>query len=428
MRALSTLLHRWVGLFIAAFLFVAAVTGTIIAWDGELDRLLNPHLFRASGTGPAIPAEELARRVEAAHPQVRVTYLPMHVPPGQAQPIFVTPKVDPATGRRHELGWNQLFLDPATGAEIGRREWGRIWPVTRETVVPFLYKLHYSLHIPEMWGIDHWGDWLMGGIAILWALDCFVGFYLTLPPKPRRSRGRSLGVRWRRWAPAWKIKAGASTYRLNFDIHRAFSLWTWGLLFILAFTSFTLNLHREIFYPLLTSFAETTPSAYDSRTPRNGGDGALDMAAVAALARAEAERRGWEAPLGAISYSTAYRLYNPRFYEAGGDHGPGLGPPRLYIDDMTGVVVGDYVPGTGTAADRFVQLQFPLHSGRILGVPGRIIVSVMGIVIAALSVTGAVIWYRKRSARGTAARRRSKWAAHRTGSGSALASGRSPAE
>ena len=60
MRALSTLLHRWVGLFIAAFLFVAAVTGTIIAWDSELDRLrgdrparMGPHLAGDAASGRA---------------------------------------------------------------------------------------------------------------------------------------------------------------------------------------------------------------------------------------------------------------------------------------------------------------------------------------------------------------------------------------
>jgi uncharacterized iron-regulated membrane protein len=43
-----------------------------------------------------------------------------------------------------------------------------------------------------------------------------------------------------------------------------------------------------------------------------------------------------------------------------------------------------------------------MHSGRILGLPGRILISAMGIVVAALSVTGVVIWYRKRRARLTA--------------------------
>ncbi|HWT51888.1 MAG TPA: PepSY-associated TM helix domain-containing protein, partial [Caulobacter sp.] len=56
-------------------------------------------------------------------------------------------------------------------------------------------------------------------------------------------------------------------------------------------------------------------------------------------------------------------------------------------------------PWVGTAADIFVQAQFPLHSGRILGLPGRILISLTGLVVAALSVTGVVIWWRKRKAR-----------------------------
>ena len=44
-------------------------------------------------------------------------------------------------------------------------------------------------------------------------------------------------------------------------------------------------------------------------------------------------------------------------------------------------------------------LQFPLHSGRILGLPRRILISLMGLVVAMLSVTGVVIWWKKRAAR-----------------------------
>jgi len=54
------------------------------------------------------------------------------------------------------------------------------------------------------------------------------------------------------------------------------------------------------------------------------------------------------------------------------------------------------IPGTGTAGDMFLQLQFPLHSGRIAGVPGRIFISFMGLVVAGLSVTGIVIWLKRR--------------------------------
>ena len=71
----------------------------------------------------------------------------------------------------------------------------------------------------------------------------------------------------------------------------------------------------------------------------------------------------------------------------------------LYFDGGDGRLLGDRQPWKGTAADIFVQAQFPLHSGRILGLPGRILISAMGLIVATLSVTGVIIWLRKRSAR-----------------------------
>lgn len=76
-----------------------------------------------------------------------------------------------------------------------------------------------------------------------------------------------------------------------------------------------------------------------------------------------------------------------------------MGLSNLYVDGMNGAIIGQHKPWEGTAADVFVQLQFPLHSGRILGMPGRILMSFMGVMVAMLSVTGIVIWERKRRAR-----------------------------
>jgi len=408
MRLAMTLLHRWIGLAMAAFLFVSGLTGAVISWDHELDELLNPHLTQAPGAGPALPALELARRIEAADPRVRVTYMPLAAEPGHSLGFGVDPRVDPATGRLYEPGYNEVFLDPASGAELGRRAWGAAWPIGTETFVSFLYVLHYSLHIPEMWGIDHWGVWFMGAIAVLWTLDCFVGFYLTLPRRAgEEARGRGW---WGRWGPAWRIKLTGSAYRINFDMHRAFGLWFWPLLFVLAFTAFSLNLYREVFYPIMATVSEVTPSPFDLReeTDKHAPiEPLIGFAEALALAREEAGRRGWPEPAGSIFYAQNHGIYGVQFFHPGDDHGAaGVGPAGLYFDGADGRYLGDSQPWVGTAADIFVQAQFPLHSGRILGLPGRILVSVMGLAVAALSVTGVVIWNRKRRARAAALLRR----------------------
>ena len=405
LRPALTWIHRWVGLVIAGFLFVSGVTGAVISWDHELDDLLNPHLmYAASKTGAPLPPLDLVKAIEARDPQVQVTFVPLAPEPGGTLAFGVSPRQNPATGKLFEPGYNQVFLDPVTGAEQGRREWGAVWPITSETFVSFLYVLHYTLHIPEVWGIDRWGVWLLGGVAILWTLDCFVGFYLTLPPrkKSRESAQAGRGF-WARWKPAWLIKTSASAYRINFDIHRAFGLWLWGVLFTVAFTAFSLNLYSEIFYPVMSKVSQVTPGPFDLRPPVDHDSPIVptkSYAQVIATAEAEAARRGWDAPAGGAFYTPDFGIYGVGFYAPGDDHGAGgVGPPYLYYDGKTGALLGARQAWVGTAADIFLQAQFPLHSGRILGLPGRILISITGVVVAALSVTGVVIWNRKRQGR-----------------------------
>lgn len=401
-RSVMGFLHRWVGLFIAGFLFISGITGAVISWDHELDDVLNPQLMYAKTQGPSLPPLDLARQIEARDPRVQVTFVPLAPEPGGTLAFGVEGKRNPATSKAFEPGYNQVFVDPANGVEQGRREWGAVWPITTENFVSFLYVLHYTLHIPEMWGIDRWGLWLLGGVAILWTLDCFIGFYLTLPPRSKspKEAGRSF---WSKWKPAWLIKTSASAYRINFDIHRAFGLWLWGVLFTVAFTAFSLNLYTEVFYPVMSKVSQVTPTPFDLRTPNDHDNPIIATKTydqVLTTAKADAVSRGWTAPAGSIFYSPEFGIYGVAFHEIGGDHGGGgVGPPYLYYDGKTGALLGQREPWVGTAADIFVQAQFPLHSGRILGLPGRILISFMGIVVAALSVTGVVIWLKKRKAR-----------------------------
>ena len=149
--------------------------------------------------------------------------------------------------------------------------------------------------------------------------------------------------------------------------------------------------------------SKVTPSPFDRRTETDRHHPiapAIGYAAIIERAVAEAGRRGWIEPVGDVFYAQNHGIYEVRFFHPGDDHGgTGVGPAALYFDGNDGGYLGDRQPWKGTLADIFVQAQFPLHSGRILGLPGRILVSVMGLVTATLSITGVVIWWRKRAVR-----------------------------
>ncbi|HIZ50967.1 MAG TPA: PepSY domain-containing protein, partial [Candidatus Pseudomonas excrementavium] len=71
----------------------------------------------------------------------------------------------------------------------------------------------------------------------------------------------------------------------------------------------------------------------------------------------------------------------------------------IFFHGTDGRLLGQEIPGQGTWGERFFQLQAPIHGGRILGLPGRILIAVLGVAIFVLSISGVVIWWRKRQAR-----------------------------
>jgi len=405
-RGLLVLIHRWAGLFIAVFLFIAGLTGAVISWDHELDEWLNPDLFEATQTGAPLPPLELVSRFEAMDHRARVTSFPLSFEEGKTAELFVEPRIDPTTGKLYTLDYNQAYLEPSTGDVTGKRYWGEI-SLDRRNLLPFLYKLHYSMHVPDFFNNDRWGVWLMGIVGVVWMFDCFVGLWLTFPAV---ARAQPSSKSWmQRWAPAWRVKSNASLYRLNFDIHRAAGLWAWLFLLILAFTSISMNLGTEVVRPVLSKISSLTPEVFDVRTPAPLDKPiapALTFETAIGLAAKDAKTRSWQEPVGSATYSQEFGVYSISFFEPGAEHGEGgMGTKTLYFDGNTGAGLGDSVPWSGTAADLFMQLQFPLHSGRIAGLPGRILLSVMGIVVAALSLTGIVIWFKKRLARAKAPKR-----------------------
>ncbi len=247
----------------------------------------------------------------------------------------------------------------------------------------------------------------MGAVAILWTIDCFVGFYLTTPARHTPSAGRPADVEralrrgwWVRWKPSWLIKAGGSRYRLNFE---SIALLAYGP--GACFSCWPSQPSRSTYRARSSAAAfhcvEGDAVAFVTRTPSDLHEPIERACPTNRPSRRPAPRRParLDASGGHVFYVQRLGFYGVRFFE-GDDHGAaGVGPPDIYVDGADGTIIGDRIPWKGTLADIFIQAQFPLHSGRILGLPGRILISVMGVVVAVLSVTGVVIWYRKARAR-----------------------------
>lgn len=406
-RAIWVVLHRWAGLALAFFLFVAGLTGSILAFYGELDGWLNPDLLQVRPRqNQMLDLDTLARQVEAAVPHATATSIRLPDTAGDSVAVGIEARTDPATGKPYDIRDNEAYVDPYDGRYLGARELGS-FGLDPPRLMSFIYSIHYSLHLPGVWG---W--WVMGVAAIVWLFDNFIGAYLTFPlrraPDPARAdqvtRRLDRGW-WARWAPAWQIKWGGSGYRITFDLHRATGLWLWLLLGMLAFTSIYLNLPREVFNPVVNLVATVVPEPEEFPNVSKSGARMSFTQAVATARDA--------LPVGAadlqpilIYHDTARGVFRVDFGHPNSRNAWfRVRHEKVYLDAVTGAVAGRAGTVSGGAGDRFNAVLFPLHSGHILGLAGRILICIAGLVIAVLSVTGVMIWNRKRKARSHGARR-----------------------
>lgn len=376
-RAVLVRLHRYAGLATALFLVVAGLTGSVIAFSGELDAWLNPKLYRAQSQGTPLGPDELARRIERALPDAYVSYIARDNAPGET----VLVNVEGRGGK--ELGYGQVFTDPVTGHIQGTREWGACC-FSREHVIPFLYLTHYSLSVPGTWGVL-----VMGVVSLVWMLDCFVGFALTLP---------RAGPWMVKWKPSWLVKPGASAHRFTVDIHRAAGLWLWLALFAVAMSGVALNLPDQVFRPMVSAFSPLKPSALQIAARRQRTHPLPASLSFADAVIAAQRHMGRTLPVFGLLHYPEYGAYGVGLREANLDGRDGLGANWIYLDDRTGRILTADIIGQGSAGDVFLQWQFPLHSGRIIGLPGRILIAICGLAVAMLSVTGILIWLKKHRA------------------------------
>ena len=393
-RGFWVFIHRWAGLALAGFLIIVGVTGALLAFNSELERIISPQLYAAPRPGAEpLDLASLARRAEAQVQGGQAIRVGLSEP-DQAE-VWMVPRNE-GEGGSEALGFNQLFLDPYTGGELGRRSWGEIsegWI----NLMPFIYALHFKLALGRS------GFWIMGVVALVWTLDCFVGFYLTLP--------RADGAFWRRWKPAWLVKWRGGAFRINFDLHRAGGLWLWAALLIFAWSSVYMNLTDTVYAFVTRAVFDYRPAETElPDSPHPLAQPRLDFRAALLtgerLAAEEGARQGFTVERAAgLAFDAEHGVYCYTV-RSSREVGERTARTSIYFDANSGALRLLDLPSGQYSGNTVTAWLAALHKARVFGLPYRIFVCALGLSIAVLSVTGVYIWWRKRLARKFSAGRR----------------------
>lgn len=343
-----------VAIFLAALLLVAGITGSILAFYNEVDAALNPGFYHVEPAGRMLPPPVLIENLEAARPEISVWYLQYPESAGDTAMLTAEPRPD-AHGQLPAIESNTFYLDPYTGNIVGERFWGRCC-FEPPNFVNFIYEIHHSLKSGA------WGGYLMGLAACILLLNCLVALF------------RGMGKR----VPAKGLFLIPATRK---PLMIALAV----LLFPVAFSSIAMNLADEIFKPAVSLFSPVKDSIYTEYSRKEQtdfGPRQLSYEDAYRLALEKGAELGLHGPVAELFYSTGYNFYGMGF---GYRDPPGMGNVWIYLDGADGHTVGLRTPRQGTPGDLLFNVQLPIHSGRLAGLPGKVAIALLGLLVAGLS-------------------------------------------
>jgi len=355
-RKLNFQIHLWAGIILALYMILIGVTGSILVFRTELDRLfgLNPWGARRT-SGPVADLSVAADRVRAAYPDARLISI---LTPSATDPTFVA-----VMNSRH--GRIRVACDPVSGQVLGEFSQSPNW-------LDVVAELHESLLI------HHTGRVLNGVGAIFLLLLNATGMVVWWP-----------GVR--NWQRALKVDFARGWRRINFDLHSAVGFWTLAIVTLWAITGVYFAWPRQSFQ-FVNSFSQIisarppviTVTPYDPASQP-------DLAGLIERARQldpGTQLGGVEFPYGRRAPLTVLMR---RRDAPGRDY-----VDSVYFNPSTGDYLSTWRYGINQSlGDWIIWLQVPLHFGTAWGLGIKLVWAIGGLAIPLLTVTGLLMYWNR---------------------------------
>ena len=258
--ALSTL-HRWVGLILGVVLVLAGLSGSLLAFDHELDGWLNSAMLRnrAGVCAAPLPPSAAAQAVQQAWPGAAVNAITL---PESAADSYRVQFKHAATAD------TEAGVDACSGQLLASRNRDAV-SLDRAHVMPLLLRWHMTLLQGKT------GREVLGWLAVAWVVLLLAGVYLAWP-RPGH---------WRR---SVSVTRGVGAFRTSYELHRAAGLISAIFLLVVAGTGFFMGL-PQLGRQLVSSVMSVPVDARTAKlAPLAPGETEVGWDGAAAKARAGA--------------------------------------------------------------------------------------------------------------------------------------------
>lgn len=381
LRKLWFNIHLYTSLVLGAVIVLIGLTGSIITFDKEIDRLLNPELLTVQPQGQQQPLTEIVAAAKALHPDKIAGGVNPPLTEDEVAMVWfrvpepVVPGMEEDKHACCKGVWHQVMVNPYTAQVLGSRDTSK-YGLNREYFVKTMHHLHSRILLGE------WGKNFIGIVGILWLIMSFTGIYLWWPKLAKLKLALS-------------IKRGAGNARFIFDLHRTTGIYSVIVLIIVTFSGVYFIFPTYV-RPMVGVFSLTPEPLTKVESSIQPGVKAISVEAAAAIGSRVFPDAGLRRVGLPADQAGSYRISLRHEGEVGS---AAKALTSVWIDQYSGKVLEVRDSRQMTAGEVFLAWQMPLHNGTAFGLTGRIIILVSGIVPLVMAITGALMWLRKRRAR-----------------------------
>ncbi|MGA0559863.1 PepSY-associated TM helix domain-containing protein [Larkinella sp. VNQ87] len=360
-------LHLWLGLSSGLLVFIVAITGCILAFEQEIKSITRPFQYvEPVPNGAYLPPSRLqaiAEQQVPGKPAKGVNYgavgHSVNVPFYGAAPDYYV----------------QVYLNPYTG---------EVLKVVDEEADFFHFILHghYYLWLPE-----EIGQPVVSYGTLVFTMLLITGLVLWWPKKwNRTNRDKSFKIKWK---AQWR--------RVNYDLHNVPGFYALLISLVLAITGMIFGiqwLSKSIYWTttggkILPDYSLPMSDSTATRQFTNPVDRIWQPYFRTKPTDASLYITCPELPSESIGVSINYRPGT--YYKT----------DYFYFDQYTLKELPNDGPYAGAYAkagfgDKLRRMNYDIHVGAILSLPGKILAFCASLICASLPVTGFIIWWGRR--------------------------------
>lgn len=357
-------LHLYLGLISGVVVFIVSLTGCILAFEQEIKGFTEPHRFvEGRPKSELLPPSVLQARAEAFLPGKKANGILYGVPTRNAEVGFY--KADPEY-------YYVVYVNPYSGKVV------KVWNED-EDFFHFILHGHYYLWLPANIGQP------VVATSCLIFLGMLISGLVLWWPKNKSAAKQRFSVKWN---GSWR--------RRNYDMHNVFGFYMMFIGLILAVTGLVWGF--QWFSQSLYAITGGTGSEAYVIPPSDTISPSLFKKPIEAVDRAwfalQKEYPHNEGINISIPHLKSESIYSYVNFRAGTYYHVDFN----YFDQFSLKKINIAGPYTGkyseaSFANKLRRMNYDIHVGAILGLPGKILAFCASLVCASLPVTGFIIWW-----------------------------------